>query len=239
MRKYLFYFLFIIFPIQNTYAMDPSFDEEVKSIHKINKHSQKNVETQHKKERQYNLRGVSLCSGNDPDSHIIKQITRSEFSHVGIILSDVEDERVWYCFELTGSVAASFHGEYPRVRIASWKDIVETYDGTISYRLFIFDEGKDVSSKKIINFVENNRHVSYTINPLKLIKCCLGIDEQPPSECLETSFCSELVANMLMVLNVLQAGTPGNFLPKHFSNKSESEILLKDGIELTPEFREK
>jgi len=67
--------------------------------------------------KKYNLVGVGLFSGSDLVSNTVKCLTNSSKSHVGVILSDLENENQWYCFESTGSKSEVLNGIYPHVRL--------------------------------------------------------------------------------------------------------------------------
>ncbi len=186
---------------------------------------------------QYNLVGIGLFSGKDPISYGIKGLTRSKVSHVGIILSDAQDENKWYCFESTGSAKEVLRGQYPHVRITPWKDVVKNYDGGISYRLFDFENDKRISPTLVTEFVEEYNGKSYTKSPLRLLKALLHKNRKSRSSSLKSVFCSELSSKMLMNLGVLEDGIPGNMLPRDFSSKKK--IFFTSKTTLTPEFKEK
>lgn len=186
--------------------------------------------------QKYNLVGVALFSGQDPVSYTIKSLTHSNISHVGMILSDVKDEKKRYCFESTGSADEVIKGIYPHVRVTPWEEVVENYNGKVSYRLFVFDKGR-TSPNQVTNFVEEYDGKSFTKNPLKLFKALFKANEKSNSRSLNTAFCSELTAKMLMDLGIIEENVPSNYIPKDFSSKSSTQ--LTSGIELTPEFIEK
>lgn len=182
----------------------------------------------------YNLVGVALFAGRDGVSYLIKKATHSRISHVGLILSDINDENKWYCFESTGSAGEVMKGEYPHVRITPWNEEVLNYDGNISYRLFVFENQDRVSPDDVTNFVEEYDHKSYTKNPLRLLGALFHIKKKPRSQVLKTVFCSELTAETLMYLNILEDGIAGNYIPKDFTSKTR--LPLNSNVTLTPEF---
>jgi hypothetical protein len=205
---------------------------------------------------EYNIVGVALFSGKDAISYGIKRATHSDISHVGIILSDVDDENEWYCFESTGSKREVLSGIYPHVRLTPWnivtgnaspeqyKSYQETfnekyygkngYTGQISYRLFEFEDKNRPDSVLVTNFVEDYNHRSYARNPLRLIKAVFKKNKEPKSDTLRTVFCSELTAKMLMEIQLMPKDIPSNFTPKDFA--SENNLSLLPGVTLTPEF---
>ncbi|MBW8309527.1 MAG: hypothetical protein K0M45_07845 [Candidatus Paracaedibacteraceae bacterium] len=102
---------------------------------------------------QYHLRGIALFSGTDLVSGVIKGVTHSHISHVGIILSDVNDKDQWYCFESTGSASEVLKGSYPHVRITPWDIVAQEYSGDISCRLFNFNDVNQPDPRDVTNFV--------------------------------------------------------------------------------------
>ncbi|OJX04032.1 MAG: hypothetical protein BGO76_06345 [Caedibacter sp. 38-128] len=187
------------------------------------------------KDQQYNIVGVALFSGTDPISSLIKVVTRSKISHVGIILADANDENKWYCFESTGSASEVLQGKYPHVRTTAWDKVVTEYDGKISYRLLVFEDRDRTDTRLVTGFVEDYNHKSYTKNPLRLLKALFKVNTESRSKCLKTAFCSELTSKMLMDMGVMDKGIAGNYIPKDFTSKKS--ITLTPGITLTPEFK--
>ncbi len=68
---------------------------------------------ENREDEKYNLIGVALFSGKDPFSYAIKKLTHSKISHLGVILSDAQNENRWYCFESTGTAGEVLRGQYP------------------------------------------------------------------------------------------------------------------------------
>jgi hypothetical protein len=182
----------------------------------------------------YNLVGVALFSGTDLVSKTIKKVTHSKISHVGVILADARDENKWYCFESTGTPDEVLHGYYPHVRVTPWEDTVEEYDGKVSYRLAVFEDRDRTDSRAVTQFVEEYDGKSYTKNPLKLFRALFRKNKESTSEPLNTVFCSELAAKMLMNLEIIDRDIASNKLPKDFS--SGGNIIPKLGITFTEAF---
>lgn len=183
----------------------------------------------------YNIIGVALFSGTDPFSKVIKGMTHSKTSHVGVILANSENENEWYCFESTGSVDEVLNGQAPHVRITPWNKVVDTYAGKVSYRLAVFEDKERTDSDCVTGFVHEYDQKSYTKNPIRLLKALLKKNKEPKAGSLDTVFCSELAAKMFMDLEILEKGmAAGNYIPKDFS--SQGVITLKSGISLTPSF---
>lgn len=192
---------------------------------------------QGKAQKGYNLLGIALFSGNDPISFGIKALTHSKISHVGILVADQDDENKWFCFESTGAANEVIKGEYPHVRITPWQTVIDEYNGKVSYRLLVFNNILRIPSAQVTDFVEKYDGKSYTKNPFKLIKALLKANKQSDREVLNTAFCSELTAQMLMILNILKRDAASNYIPKDFC--STTQIPLNYEIELTPEYTAK
>ncbi len=182
----------------------------------------------------YDFIGVALFSGNDPFSHLIKVATESKFSHVGIILADLDDKGRLYCFEATGSVGEVLHFQYPHTRLTVFNQVVEDYNGKISFRYAIINDAEEVDRQVVTEFVKTYDHMSYTKNPLKLLKALFKLNKDPKKSVLKTVFCSELLAKMLMDTGVLPLGAPANYVPKDFS--ARGHVNFKKGITLSREY---
>jgi len=187
-----------------------------------------------REDKKYNLVGVALFSGSDPVSKSIKFMTKSTVSHVGLILSEQCNENQWYCFESTGSAIEVLNGQFPHVRITPWAKVVREYEGTVNYRLLVFQNQGRPNPEWVTGFVKDYNGKSYTKNPFNLLKALFGLNSHSKLPVLKTTFCSELTAQMLMDCRISPLGIVGNYLPRDFS--SERQLRLEPGIELTPEF---
>ncbi|MCE3230302.1 MAG: hypothetical protein K0R76_1059 [Alphaproteobacteria bacterium] len=181
-------------------------------------------------DKKYNIIGVALFSGRDPISRGIKAWTKSNVSHVGVILSEQNNENKWHCFESTGSVSEVLSGQYPHVRLTPWETVVREYDGTVNYRLFVFHYENRTNPEWVTGFVKDYNRKPYTKNPFKLLKALFRRNSHSNSLVLKTAFCSELTAKMLMDCRIAPLGIAANYLPADFS--SERQLRLEPGIEL-------
>lgn len=194
------------------------------------------LEKIYRNEYGYNVVGVALFSGADGVSNVIKGLTNSNTSHVGIILSDPKDENKWYCFESTGTVSEAMSGIYPHVRLTDWNEVVGDYEGHISYRLCVFENMERPNPIKIGNFVEKYDGKSYTKNFSILLNALFNTNASS-SKKPGTVFCSELVARMFMKLGILQPGIERNCLPSDFEMKNlNPRVSVNDGVDFTPEY---
>lgn len=252
----------ISLPVQ---AMDgPDVLSESRESH-FRRKSQKSLPQKEIKEyrpERYKLVGISLFSGEGFESDVISAATSDPISHVGLILSDIDnsnnDEKKWYSFESTGSVGAFLKSgfnadnylekwrEHLKVQVTPWTEAVNKYKGSVSYRSFQFDdliteESKNIISNGVTKAVETYEGDSYTNDASVLIRALLGSNERRHTMPTDNFFCSELVAQVLMDLDILAAGTPANFLPKHFrstqtlAEKLEVGFVMRRGVSLSEE----
>ena len=169
----------------------------------------------------YTLRGIGLFSGTDPFSSLIRTATKSNYSHVGVILSkvgvDPNDESQWICFESTGSASEILHKhELPHVRVTPWEQVIADYSGGIAFRTFEFEKDHEPSPQAITDFVKRFNGKPYQTNPFELVLAVPAINSKPD---LQSVFCSELAAEMLLEHGYLKGYYANNYTPKHFSSE--------------------
>lgn len=166
--------------------------------------------------RQLNLWGVGLFSSNDAVGAVIRMLTASDWSHVGLILEDEKDHSL-FCFESTGAAAQIFDGVLPQVQIASWQDVVDNYNGKIAQRQFKFS-GQTPKWQDTLKYVNNNLGKSYEKDMSSLINAIRG--ENKKSD-VSSVFCSEMVADCLIQSGYLDETIrlADNYVPGHFSSK--------------------
>lgn len=167
------------------------------------------------------LKGVALFSSHDPFSMIIKKVTASKFSHVGLVFSKSRESapEEWICFESTGSASEVLKGVLPHVRLTPWEKVVENYNGRVVFRNLQTEhpEDDDIKEKEIISqFIQENDQKKYERNPVELLKSILKWNTKPDES---TVFCSELAAKCLMDLGYLEPSCPNNFVPADFSQR--------------------
>ena len=169
----------------------------------------------------YTLRGIGLFSGTDPFSSLIRTATKSNYSHVGVILYkvgvDPNDESQWVCFESTGSASEIVHKhEFPHVRVTPWEKVVADYSGGIAFRTFEFERGHEPSPQLVTDFVERFNGKPYQKNPFELVLAVPAVNSKPD---LNSVFCSELTAELLLEHGYLKGYYANNYTPKHFSSE--------------------
>lgn len=183
----------------------------------------------------YTLRGIGLFSGTDVFSKAIRTATKSNYSHVGVILTRVDadpnDESQWLCFESTGSASEILKKhKAPHVRVTPWEDVVANYSGGVAFRTFEFAKGYEPSPRLVTDFVKRFDGRPYQKN---LIKLALAVPAMNSKPSLKSVFCSELAAELLLEHGYLKGYFSNNYVPRHFS--SEYKRLNLKGATLSRE----
>lgn len=162
------------------------------------------------------LKGIALFSSDDPFSMIIKKVTASNFSHVGLVFSKSRNSEPeeWICFESTGSAKEVLKGVLPHVRLTPWDKVVNNYNGRIVFRGLETNRPDEDERKVVSQFIREHDQKKYERNPFELLKSILKWNKRSDES---TVFCSELAAKCLMELGYLENSYPNNFVPADFS----------------------
>jgi len=182
----------------------------------------------------YRLRGIALFSGTDPFSEGIKLVTNSNYSHVGVVLSesdqDPDDRKFWHCFEAVGTAEEVLKDHIlPHVRITPWGDVVRSYKNGMWLRTFEFKEGIEPKPEWVTEFVARFNGKPYEKNFEALLGAINATNKKTD---VDSVFCSELAAEMLIEAKLIEAGISSNYTPHQFS--TEYKLLLIGAI-LSPE----
>ena len=166
--------------------------------------------------------GIGLFAGSEPVSKIVRAITDSPWSHVALVLSDQINQL--YCLESTGSFNDILKkGMLPQVQINYWDDVVRTYEGRIAYRQFSGIDKSLYEKDQLTDYVKPLLGVPYEKDLTSLINCLHRKNKQ---ESLDSLFCSELVAMILMDWKLLQKDRlSNNYLPKDFAMNEYLPLL--------------
>lgn len=188
-------------------------------------------------DRRFFLRGIALFAMNEPVSKTIQQLTGSQWSHVGMLVSDTKGD--FFCVESKGAAGdILFKKEMPRVQIAEWREVVDGYKGYVGTRMFNFLNGVPEMTNIIQKYLgtpyENN--LDTLVNAVSRANSSLLSTGKKSQECrINSLFCSEFVAVSLMEAGVLagqQQRSQDNYMPKDFSDK---EFLVFNGASLSKE----
>lgn len=182
----------------------------------------------------YRLRGIALFSGTDPFSEGIKIVTKSNYSHVGVVLAesgqDIDDRQFWHCFESVGTAEEVLKDHVlPHVRITPWEDVVQSYKNGMWLRTFKFNAEKEPTPQWVTEFVAKFNGKPYEKNFGELLG---AINAKNKKTEIDSVFCSELVAEMLIEAKLMEAGISSNFTPHQFSTEYKLPLV---GATLSPE----
>ena len=172
------------------------------------------------------LLGIALFGGTDVVSSVIRGVTKSQWSHVGILLRNnniaSHDRSGWYCFEATGTAEEIvIDHTRPHVQINPWMQALEKYDGRVAVRILTF-ESSAPRCEKVLTVVKKFHGVPYERHPFQMLK---AVNQENHKEDLTSVFCSELVAQCLQELGILnKEKLSDNYLPKDFSSEATLEL---------------
>lgn len=168
--------------------------------------------------------GVVLFSGTDPLSKLIRKLTRSRWSHVGLLLQD-EQLALW-CFEATGSAQdVLLRGRLPCVQLNKWSTVLAGYAGRVAVRWLVQHPLREVSA-----FVDARVGLPYEQHVHSLLK---ALDRRNECDGSDSFFCSELVAATLQNAGCLSSEgmRADNYLPRDFAPESQ-RLDLEPGVVL-------
>jgi hypothetical protein len=165
-----------------------------------------------------------LFSGGGFFSRLIKFFTRSNISHIGIIITDKENGICYIMESTTMSPISNKRG----VQINLAKDVILNYKGGIFIKpLNSFTVSKEISNKlKEIRRQLNGR--PYERNFWELAKSEIDITfgklfRNKPS--MKSVFCSELVAHIYKELGILKGSLPANeYTPADFMDMEDGKL---------------
>lgn len=187
-------------------------------------HNKEFLEQQHEliKDKELHLYGIALFSGADAVSGMIRKLTNSSWSHVGLMIRDHKNE--FYCFESTSSYDEIMHqGITPQVRISPWNTALQNYNGTVAFRQLFTYQYQKTEETLITPIVQKYIGRPYECDVSSLIEALSGSNK---SADISSIFCSELVAEVLQESKFLSDAMPSNnYLPKHFSTEVKLELL--------------
>ena len=164
---------------------------------------------------------IVLFSGIERNSRLIKVCTNSKWSHVGLIIESQKHDflTMWESSNRKGieDVEAGEHRE--GVRLVSFHDRVNTFQGEISVRKLLGGMLTDENLSSLIEFKNELSGRPYERNKFELIKASNGLALRNKNEDLSSLFCSELVAEAYQRLGLLSEEKPSNgYAPVDFSH---------------------
>jgi len=178
---------------------------------------------------------IVLFSGKGGASAVIQLLTRSKWSHVGMIVR----QRDWDMVLVWESVLAIGDKIYSGVRSVPLSDRIRAYDGDgIAIRRLENFDRTDQVRESLRAFRHKIAGRAYEKNVLELIRAAYDGPWGLNAEDLSSLFCSELVASALWVMGLLSDDPPPNeYTPGNFAAAGRLELLngavLGEEVEVT------
>lgn len=144
-------------------------------------------------------------SGSGLFSNTIKVITGSKWSHVGMVvrIQDIDSVLLWESTTL-GNTPDVHSGELMQgVQLVTLSDKIKRYNGDVAFRLLHFERTYK-AKQALMDMRYELRHRPYEQSAMELINSAvdvLGFDNQ---EDFSSCFCSEIVAEALQRMGVLE-----------------------------------
>jgi len=173
---------------------------------------------------------IVLFGGKGKISSIIKYLTRSKWSHVGIVYRPSSDLVLLWESTNTDSIEDIESGKARKgVQLIPLSTRIKEYDGIVSVR-FLSTTITGEMLHKLQTFRNEVRGRLYESSLLELIKSVYDGIWGANEEDLSSLFCSELVAESWQRMALLPEDSPSNeFTPKDFGEGGNIENSLLMG----------
>lgn len=171
---------------------------------------------------------IVLFSGKGGISTGIKWVTRSKFSHIGMVLKLEEYDylTLWESTTLSNIKDITTNTNRQGVQLVSLSERIKTYDGEISIRKL---KNVDFSTKDITSLMKLRKELKgkkYEQDEIELLKSAYDGIFGKNIEDLSSLFCSELVAEAYQRLGLLSNTIPSNeYTPVDFAQKKDISLL--------------
>jgi hypothetical protein len=174
---------------------------------------------------------ILLFSGRTLISRAIRMVTRSRWSHIGIIVRKAETGEL-FLWEATSSNTINDvdYGHVPRgVQLVRLEDKVRSYDGLVAVRRLIGVERTSEMLKRFGWLFKRLRRAPYRNYVVEYVKVGLGLSRRAP----RYAFCSQLVAEAYVRMRLLRPEKRSAlYVPKDFS--PDRILPLRRGRLTTP-----
>ena len=167
---------------------------------------------------------IVLFSGRGFISWIIKKVSGSQYSHVGMIVKNSQYDVVQLYESTTLSKLSGRKG----VQLVSLRDRLISYKGTATVRQLV-TEREDWMDRKLLEFMAKHRNKPYERNLWQLF--CSAYDSVfgRNKEDMSSIFCSEMIAAIYKLWELLPQRMPANeYTPADFSQEgTEVDLQLR------------
>lgn len=176
-----------------------------------------------------NTGDIVLFSGKGFISWLIKKVTQSPWSHIGLVLKSTELDSIllWESTTLNNIPNLENGRVTSGVQLSSLSERIRHYKGTVGIRILEHRRTPEFIST-ILALKDEVRGRKYEQNKIKLIRSALDLFWwQRNRKDLNSIFCSELVAEAYQRLGLLDAAkVSSEYTPSDFG---KPRLQLKDG----------
>lgn len=188
---------------------------------------------------------VVLFSGKGGISNLIKNFTRSKWSHVGMVLCIPESDMVllWESTTLSNIADLDTHRITKGVQLVPFSQRLQRYEGTAAVRQLAVNR-KQLNLDGLSTFRSEMKGRPYEKSEAELFKAAYDGWGGKNEEDFSSLFCSELVAGAYQAMGLLpkpankndKAVLPANeYTPKDFSDEARQPLGLLLGATLGPQ----
>ncbi len=160
---------------------------------------------------------IVLFSGSGVVSNVIKWFTKSDWSHVGMVIRSDEHDMLLLWESTTLSKIKTVNGvERQGVAIRPLSEVINGYDGKVAVRKLIHKLTTD-DIKILAKFREEVKGRPYEESKLELFKSAYDWIGGANDEDLSSIFCSELIAEFYQRIGIIESYTSSNeYTPADF-----------------------
>ena len=159
-----------------------------------------------------------LYSGVGPVSMSIRLVTRSKWSHIGVVVRPKDFDMVCVLQSTTLSKVKDTvsNREIEGVQINLLSDSLDSYKGAVAVRKLNVERTDDMRNT-ISDFRREVHGRPYEERKMELLKSAYDFFGGANEEDLSSLFCSELVAELYQRIGLLDEDKPSNeYIPKDF-----------------------
>lgn len=154
---------------------------------------------------------IVLFSGKGLFSTIIKAVTLSKWSHVGMIIREPISDMVLIIESTTLNKGKR------GVQISSYSERVKNYKGVVGVRQLLGFKADEETLKRISRCRRKLQNKDYEESYWELLLAVVDLGIFENKENLNTIFCSELVTEFYQAMGIIPNDTPSNeFTPANY-----------------------
>ena len=170
---------------------------------------------------------IVLFGGNKGIGPLIKFLTRSDWSHVGMVVKDRNDILLWESMKFGKASDVEFNKEVKGVQMTLLSERIRKFSGKIAIRRLSIDFNEEMDGK-LFEFRQKIKGRPYEKNHKDLLASALDFQFfkfDDASEDLSSLFCSELIAETYQELGLLSSDlSSSEYTPADFAEKRNLKL---------------